>query len=110
MVKLLFNQTVTDQTTQLEESYVVMEDNSFQELEEFCTFRETESFKLENERLKEGPSVLTFSQNLIPEILLEWKKGVIVGATPIYRQLYISKQRYQGSEFLNLSPPFFPVL
>ena len=107
LVKLLFNQTVTDQTTQLEESYVVMEDNSFQELEEFCTFRETESFKLENERLKEGPSVLTFSQNLIPEILLEWKKGVIIGATPIYRQLYISKQRYQGSEFLNLSPPFF---
>jgi hypothetical protein len=29
-----------------------------------------------------------------------------VGATNIYRKLYVSKPRYYGCEFLNMSPPF----
>ena len=107
LIKILYNQSISDQITQLEESYVVLEDNSANELETMTTYRETEAFKVDNERLREGPSLLTFSQNLITEAILDRKKAIVVGATDIYRKIYVSKPRYYGCEFLNMSPPFF---
>ncbi|MFO0001825.1 MAG: hypothetical protein ACK559_11915, partial [bacterium] len=107
LIKILYNQSISDQITQLEESYVVLEDNSANKLETMTTYRETEAFKVDNERLREGPSLLTFSQNLITEAILDRKKAIVVGATDIYRKIYVSKPRYYGCEFLNMSPPFF---
>jgi hypothetical protein len=85
---------------------VLLEDNSANESESMSTFRDTVAFKTYNERLREGSSLLTFNQNIIPKSVLDRKKIIIVGATDIHRNLYINKPIYYGSEFLNMSPPF----
>ena len=107
LIKLIYHQSVAKNVNLIDASFICNFENSFEEVQGLCNFRETETFLADNEKLREGPSTLSITRALIPRNLLVRKSAILVGCSSIYRNLFIPNQRYLYDEFINLSGPMF---